>query len=255
MGRRQRSLALRQSSADLGSEMNFSPISSSSAGNLYLLEDGDGHRLAIECGLSFKDMQRALDYGVTELDGVLLSHAHGDHARAAKDVMRAGMSVYADAETFVGLDLVSEHNAHAVEALRAFRIKGWHILPFDLRHDVPCLGFLVSNGEDKLLYVTDTAYVPYRFNGVTILAIEANCSEAILRESGEDAQRKLRALRYHMSIERVLGFLAVNDLSKLREIHLLHLSDAHSDAALFQRLVQEATGKPTYIAEKAACLG
>lgn len=228
--------------------MIFSPISSSSAGNLYLVES-DGRRLAIECGLRWKEMQKALDYRVTELDGVLLSHAHGDHARAVKEVLKAGVPVYGMAETFMSLGLEDQVLAMAIERLESVPVCGhWHIMGFDLRHDIEAMGFLVKAGDDKLLYITDTAYVPYRFKGVTILAIEANYSEAILRESEEDAQRKLRSLRYHLSIERVLGFLAVNDLSKVREIHLLHLSDAHSDEVLFKKLVEEATGKPVYVA-------
>ena len=133
----------------------------------------------------------------------------------------------------------------------AFTIKNhWHVLPFDLRHDVPALGFLIVAGGEKLLYVTDTAYVPYRFKGLTIIAIEANYSEPILRDSDENPTRKMRSLRYHMSIERVLGFLAVTDLGAVREVHLLHLSDAHSDADLFKRLVEEAAGKPVYVAKQ-----
>jgi len=230
--------------------MIFSPISSSSAGNLYLLEEGDGRRIAIECGLRYSEMQQRLDYRVTELDGVLLSHSHGDHARALKWVLSAGVDVYALRQTFASLGLAGHHNAHAVAPMTAFKIKGhWRVLPFELRHDVPALGFLVQAGKEKLLYITDTAYVPYRFSGLTHIAIEANYSEALLRESDEVASRKMRALRYHMSIERVLGLLAVTDLSKVREIHLLHLSDAHSDAEQFKRLVEEATGKPVYVAD------
>ena len=233
--------------------MIFQPISSSSAGNLYLLRDGD-HSLAIECGIRFAEMQRALKHRVTALDGILLSHEHKDHSRAVKDVLRAGAEVYALEETLENLGAIGEngnHNAVPIDPFDAFKVKDhWHVMAFDTRHDVPSLGFLIQCGKEKLLYVTDTAYVPYRFQGLTMIAIEANYSEAILRESDENPTRKLRSLKYHMSIERVLGFLAVNDLSALREIWLLHLSDAHSDEELFKRLVEEATGKPVFVAGK-----
>lgn len=230
--------------------MNFRPISSSSAGNFYLLRDGE-KTLALECGLRFVKIQKALKHRVSSLDGVLVSHGHGDHSRSLKKMLGVGVDVYAPGETFEAYGVLEHHNAHELKPLHGFPINGlngWRVLPFDLVHDVPAMGFLVGRGEEKLLYVTDTAYVTYRFTGVTLLAIEANYSEAILRESDENATRKLRSLRYHMSIERVLGFLAVNDLSSVREIHLLHLSAAHSDAGMFKRLVEEATGKPVYVA-------
>jgi hypothetical protein len=53
-----------------------------------------------------------------------------------------------------------------------------------------------------------------------------------------------------MSLERVIETLEVTDLSKVREIHLLHLSDAHSDADRFRREVEAATGKPVHVAPK-----
>lgn len=232
--------------------MIFTPLSSSSAGNLYLLEDGEGHRLAIECGIRYAEMQQRLDYRIGELDGVLLSHSHGDHSRAAKRVLQGGVDIYALSDTFRALKLCGHHNAQAIEPHHAFTVKGrWRVLPFDLRHDIPALGFVVlCRDNDKLLYVTDTAYVPYRFKGLTLIAVETNYSEAILRASEEDATRKMRSLRYHLSLERVLKFLTLNDLREVRAIHLLHLSDSHSDADLFGRCVQEATGKPVYVAGK-----
>jgi len=228
----------------------FQPISSSSAGNLYLVRDQWTNRtLAIECGIRYSEMRQRLKYRVTDLDGVLLSHEHKDHSRALEDVLRAGLEVYALEETFEAMKPVVNHNAHSVNPFEVFTIKDhWHVLPFDTRHDVPSLGFLIQVGKEKLLYVTDTAYVPYRFKGLTVIAIEANYSEPILRDSDEHPTRKLRSLKFHMSIERVLGFLAVNDLSQVQEIHLLHLSSAHSDESMFKRVVEEAVGKPVFIA-------
>ena len=229
--------------------MNFVPISSGSSGNLYLVSDGQG-TLAIECGLAFAEMRKQLCYRVTGLDGVLISHCHGDHARALKKVLEAGVNVYALAHTFEEAELAGHHNAHSVEPLVQFNIKGWQVLPFDLRHDVPTIGFIVQSGSDKLIYITDTASVPYKFAGLTHIAIEANYSEELLRDSVEDMNHKLRSLNYHMSIERVLAFLAENDMSSVREIHLLHLSEAHSDAHIFRSVVEAFTGKPVYVAQR-----
>jgi len=232
--------------------MIFEAVSSSSAGNFYLLRDSQGKTLALECGLRFAEIQRALKHQVTSLDGVLISHAHGDHSRSLKELLRLSVDVYAPGEAFEAYGVLEHHNAHELHPLEVFNVNGWRVLPFELVHDVPALGFLIEADGDKLLYVTDTAYVPYRFEGLTIIAIEANYSEAILRESEENPTRKKRALQYHMSIERVLGFLAANDLSTVKEIHLLHLSDVHSDEAEFKRLVEEATGKPVCVAPERA---
>lgn len=231
--------------------LTFTPIGSGSSGNLYLVADGDA-RLAIEAGLPFREMRRRLRFGVSSLDAVLVSHLHGDHAQSIREVLANGVPVLASRETLEAAGVNGHHNARAVEPIDPANVGPWQVLPFDLRHDAPgTIGFVVEGpSRERLLYVTDTAFVPYRFAGLNIIAIEANYSEAILRESGEPATRKLRSLRHHMSLERVLGFLAANELDAVREIWLLHLSDAHSDEAEFQASVREATGKPTYVAPR-----
>ena len=62
-----------------------------------------------------------------------------------------------------------------------------------------------------------------------------------------DPARAKRTRENHMSIERVIDFCKAQDLSRCRHIHLLHLSDGNSDADLFKRMVQEATGIPVSV--------
>jgi hypothetical protein len=64
-----------------------------------------------------------------------------------------------------------------------------------------------------------------------------------------DPARKKRLLTSHFSLENVVKFFHANDLSACRCIHLLHLSAENSDAALFKRTIQEATGKPVLVAD------
>lgn len=234
--------------------MIFQPLSSGSSGNLYLVRGTDpvaDRMLAIECGIPYGQMQRKLQYRLADLDGVLISHSHGDHARALKYVLASGVDVYGPEETFKDVSLLGQHRAHAVEPLVPFVVKDhWHVLPFDLRHDVPAVGYLIQSGDEKLIYITDTGFVPYRFSGLTIIAIEANFSEDLLSESSENINHKMRSLQYHLSIERVIGFLLENDMSSVREIHLLHLSDAHSDEKMFRSAIEAVTGKPVYVARR-----
>jgi len=58
---------------------------------------------------------------------------------------------------------------------------------------------------------------------------------------------KKRILKSHFSLENVKEFLKANDLSRVQEIWLLHLSDGNSDAERFKREIQELTGKMVFI--------
>jgi phosphoribosyl 1,2-cyclic phosphodiesterase len=229
-------------------------FASSSSGNCYLVE-GEGCRpLLLDCGLPFKRIKKALwarDLQVSDLSACLITHEHGDHAKAVDDLLKNGIDVCASAGTITALGL-SGHRLHAVKGKNLFLGDKWKILPFDTVHDsAEPLGYLISGNNEKLLYATDTAYIPYRFEGLNIVMVECNYAFDIL-QANEDLHPavKKRVIGNHFGIDQVKKFLAANDLTAIREIHLIHLSDGNSDAERFKREIQELTGKPVYIAER-----
>ena len=229
--------------------MIFKPLASSSAGNAYLLEEGVCGPLLIDPGIRFSALRRAMGISTTGLAGCLISHQHGDHAQGAAELARRGVQIYTSRECAEALGIEATHVEHGVP----FTTCGWRITPWDAVHDVRCFGFIIdSPGGDRLMYCTDTAFVPYLFDDLTHIAIGANYSEAILAarvESGQmDMAHAERVFNRHMSIERVERFLQANDLSKLREVHLLHLSAGNSNEAEFKLAVQRAAGVPVYVA-------
>ncbi len=59
---------------------------------------------------------------------------------------------------------------------------------------------------------------------------------------------KNRLLKSHFSLENVKEFLKANDLGKVQEIWLLHMSNGNSDSERFKREVQELTGRMVFVA-------
>ena len=178
------------------------------------------------------------------------------------DLLKAGVDVYASMETLTQVGAISHHRAHAIHETLGdglFSVCNtapcgqWSIRPFDTVHDAPgSIGFIVEDGSgDRLLFLTDTGYVKYLMPPCNIVMIEANFSESILQHNVDagliDAARAKRVRESHMSIGRVLDFLKANDLSRCRAIHLIHGSDSCSNSELFKRMVQEATGIPTFV--------
>lgn len=233
--------------------LKFESFASGSAGNLYRVT-ADGHApLLIEAGVAYKALRRALAFQVTSLAGCLVSHTHGDHSRSVPELLAAGVSVYASPEAGEALGVDRHHNFHPVLDGEQFDVGGWTVLPFDLVHDVPCQGFLIqSKGGEKLLYITDTAYCPWTFSGVSVAAIEANYSRGILDRLVEqgtlDRHHAARVIRNHMSIEHAAQLLQGLAMPSLREVHLLHLSGGNSDEADFQRQIERIVGVPVYVA-------
>ena len=228
--------------------MDIKIIASGSSGNAYLIGDGKT-RLLLDAGIPFKRIQIGCGFRTSSIDGCLVTHRHGDHAAAIPKLLRRGIAVYSNADV-AGL----YPGVQSVDALREFRIGTFRVLPFEAEHDVPCFGYQITSEEtgEKLVYITDSAYVRYIFTGLTHIMIEANYAQEIIIDNVRDERVPLslaaRVMETHMSIETLLDLLRSNDMTKVRQIYLLHLSDNNSDAEAFKKLVQQETGAEVYIA-------
>jgi phosphoribosyl 1,2-cyclic phosphodiesterase len=231
--------------------IEITALASSSKGNCYHITDGSTPIL-LECGIRFKDIQKQLNFKTSDLEGCLVTHEHKDHCAGLQDVLKAGINCYMSVGTAEAIG-IKHHRIKTVEAKKQFTIGTWTILPFDVQHDVSePYGFLLMNKQgEKLLFATDTYYIRYRFLGLTHIMIECNYSLKILNENIASGRvpkvMKQRLLRSHFSLENVKDFLRANDLSKVQEIWLLHLSDNNSDARLFKQEIMELTGKMVYV--------
>ena len=85
--------------------MKFQSYYSSSMGNLYEVVAANGQRLLIECGCTWKKLQKALSYDLTNIAGCLLTHEHKDHSKAVEDVMENAIDVWASEGTFEAIHL------------------------------------------------------------------------------------------------------------------------------------------------------
>jgi phosphoribosyl 1,2-cyclic phosphodiesterase len=231
--------------------IDIKAFGSSSKGNCYYITDGKTP-LLLECGIRYKDIQKGLNFKMSDVRGCLITHEHGDHIKSLKDVLKAGIDCYMSKGTAEAID-VKHHRINPVQAKKQFQIGTWTILPFDVQHDIsePYGYLLVNQAGEKLLFATDTFYIRYKFKGLTHLLVECNFSLDILNQNIAAGRvppvMKRRLMRSHFSLENFKEFLKVNDLSKLKEIWMLHLSDTNSDAELFKKEISQMTGKPVYI--------
>lgn len=224
--------------------INIKPIASGSKGNCYHLSDGKTSIL-IECGIPIKQIKKALNFDLNSVSGCLASHVHKDHSQSVKEIMKSGIGCYMGGAATGALDLGGAHRLNIMESKKCFEIGTFKILPFDLVHDVECFGFLIQSGDEKILYISDTGYCKYKFSGLTHIMIECNHISELLKRNNPESWK--RVMRNHMSMDQVLGFLKANDLSRLREVWLMHLSDGNSDEELMKREVQKMAGVPVYV--------
>lgn len=235
------------------------PLASSSAGNSTLVTDSrSGATILMDAGLSMRDLRPLVNFQVTRLEAVCVTHSHLDHSRGVPELLKAGVTCAMRQETAVELGVEKHHRVCIIAPVEPetprspYRFGPWAVIPFDVKHDVPNLGFVLATRTDRMLYLTDTPFTKYRFEGLTRIVIETNYSLEILKRKVQNGDLNgllaARIVRSHLGLERAIELLKANDLSKVTEIWLTHLSNSNSDEAAFTEAVQRATGIPTYVA-------
>ena len=102
---------------------------SSSAGNNYLLADGNSS-LMLEAGLKPKDiMKQGINF--SNIQGLLVTHEHGDHSKYINDILLAGrFDVWASRGTLEALGI--NRRSHILKANQQQKIGDWLVKPLPL---------------------------------------------------------------------------------------------------------------------------
>ena len=229
-------------------------LGSGSSGNSYAVDDGES-ALLLEAGLPAKKVLSGYLDLLPRVAGCLITHEHQDHSRGAADLAARGIDLYATAGTFSCIeDIDRPYRKHTVRAGEQFGLGSWIVLPFETRHDAaePCGYLLYSQAaREKLLFATDTYYIPNTFRSLNVVMVECNYSLPLLDESIREGwipeSLKPRLLQSHFGLENVKDFFLANDMSAVRRIYLIHLSGNNADPKLFKREIQQVTGKPVTV--------
>lgn len=216
--------------------MKLKVLGSGSSGNCYVLEN-KAEALIIEAGISFKEVKIALDFDVSKIVGVVVSHIHSDHSKSVKEYEEAGFPVF------------KPYKSEIERQERVFG--GFEIKSFPLVHDVPCFGFLIIHPDcGKALYVSDTEYIKYRFKDLNHILVEANYDRDLLADAEESIEKRNHVMSGHMEIGTACEFLRINRNPDLRNVVLLHLSEDNAEPGQFIKKASKFVGCPVYTAKR-----
>lgn len=210
-------------------------LATGSKGNGYILTNGED-TLLIEAGARYKEMLAGLDYKIETVNGMIVSHEHKDHSKYIEQYLKKGLLVHMPRSMKNNLDLSYVYNAITVDIGVTYELGNFTIKPFELVHSVDCLGYYIYHKDlGKMLFITDTEYVKYRFNklGINHIVVEANYSKELLNRGKVNSNHVLKG---HMEINTTTNFLKENDTDSLKNVVLVHLSDSNSDERLFYEL-------------------
>lgn len=230
--------------------MELQIVATGSNGNCYLLRN-ESEALLIECGVRFFDLKKAVRHDLGLIVGAIVTHEHQDHSLSIKDLIHNGIDTYASSGTFESLK-ISPPKGNILKHNEKRKIGGFSIIPFKVIHDAKePLGFLIHHEDcGKVLFLTDSSMIPYKFPNLNNIIIEANYCEEILKEKESKGMFFLakRIINSHLSIQSCLKFLTFQDLTNVNNIVLIHLSDRNSNENEFYNKTQSATLKNVTVA-------
>ena len=213
--------------------MKLTVLGSGSSGNCYLLHN-EKECLVVEAGIPFVEVKKALDFDISKIVGVIVSHEHKDHSKYVSDYHKVGIPVF---------------KPYEIVAAPLNMFGNFSIRHFSVVHDVECYGFLIEHKEfGKLLFATDTEYIKYRFKSLNHVLIEANYSKELLKEYHKVLGDRIKLS--HMEIDTTCEFLEVNNNPNLYNVLLLHLSDRTSNEQQFMDKAKQVVNCNVYVATK-----
>lgn len=225
-------------------------IGSGSSGNAYALVDNDNKILLLDLGMTVREIKRAIDYRISDVVGAVVTHAHADHSRSVSEFRDIGISVITpyDKEYWHIGEYGNLPETSTLHSKSDFSIKAFALTDQDghFKHtnadgsECPCYGFLITHPDmGRLLYITDTELVKWRFKDINHILISCNYQSKYITD--DDAKRN-HVLRGHMELETVKEFVKANKSNAFRNVILCHLSQENANAEEMVAEVQKVAG-------------
>ena len=235
-------------------------LASGSSGNASVVRDAaTGRSVLIDCGICKRDfLERcdALGLDPTDIEAVLVTHAHGDHTKGLGVVVRglARLGCRPALFTHPAVRATSEAVRDAERNVQAcdlaygepVGVAGIEVLPFVTSHDVAAsMGFRFQTKDDSLGYMTDTGVVTpaahQALAGTRILAIESNHDVVMLREGPYPnvLQQRILSDEGHLSNAQCCEEVASLLHPGLQHVVAMHISEHNNTFGLPVRELQK----------------
>lgn len=237
----------------------FAALGSGSKGNAWVVEASEGRsktRVLIDCGLTVRDtLQRLARLGLApdDLDAILLTHEHSDHARsAAAFAQRAACPVWMTHGTLAVLETQDNapHDPRLLHGEHPLAIGAFEVLPYTIPHDArEPVHFRLSDGARRLGLLTDaghvTAHIEATLAACDALVLECNHDPERLRASTrypESLKRRILGPHGHLENAATAALLAKVAHEGLNHVVAAHLSAENNTPELATHALAEALG-------------
>lgn len=245
--------------------MKFTVLGSGSTGNSVLIAT-EKTKVLVDAGLSAKQiLLRLSSVGVNfeELDGVLITHEHSDHAGGLRVLLsNVKCPVYISGKTQNAYlrDTRTKNNeaqkrsdaiknrSVEIEASSDFQIGDIDFEPFSVPHDAADnFGFVAKNRGVRIATLMDfgcfTTLIKEKLLGCDGIVVESNHSRDMLRACSVyswELKQRIASRTGHLSNEDLSDWLTHDFDGSARDIVLAHLSQRANEPNLARLMAQSA---------------
>lgn len=218
--------------------MKFQVIASGSKGNLTLVTASNTNIL-IDAGISIKEINSRIDFDLTKIDAIFITHEHIDHVKYVESIARnANAIIYVNEASFNKMKLkyfkkLDDLKIKFIKPNEQVVVKDIKVLSINLQHDVECCyGYIMVENNHSLAYCTDTGFIPLLYiellKRVDSIIIESNHDVEMLLHSNRPwiLKNRILSVKGHMS-NKICGEVLnkIIEGGVLKNVVLAHLSE------------------------------
>ncbi len=248
--------------------MKITVLGSGSTGNAVLICT-ENTRVLVDAGMSAKQIiDRFATVGIdpADLDGILVTHEHSDHAGGLRVLMKSvncpvyisGETEYAFYSTRKGVNNGEGEGVRRRDALKdrteriesdsEFRIGDIDFEPFSVPHDAADnFGFVAKKDGVRVATLMDfgciTTLIKEKLRGCNAIVIESNHSRDMLKTCPVytwDLKQRIAGRNGHLSNEDLSDWLTEDYDGGAEEIVLAHLSQRANEPHLARLMAESA---------------
>lgn len=221
-------------------------LGSGSSGNCLVIYDKYEKYVIIDVGLPYKDILKGVNYDLTHCVSILCSHNHlADHTKSLDYFIKLGVPCYGNQ------DICNNHNGCNLLP-RLLKVGGFKIQNFELVHNVPNNALIIDTIDGiRILYCTDTEYIPKLVRRVHYAIIECNHDTDYMIDNAMNDEYSMSHYENHQSLDNCIEYLKKIYSKDLQSVILWHMSESNIDANKAKQQVKNEIGlNNVFVAKK-----
>lgn len=218
-------------------------LGSGSEGNTAVITDSRQRSILLDLGVNWKTILKGINYDLWGVDLALVTHCHSDHTLSLRKAIDNYIPCYANA------DVCSKYNGcNVINDMLLYN--EWRIQTFELVHSVPNNAFIIDTSDNiRILYCTDTVYIPKVVKNVNYAIIECNNDTEFMLDEALEGNIRNSHYETHQNIDDCITYLKHIYNPDLQGIILCHLSQGNINGVAARERVRNELGfKNVFIA-------